>query len=124
MGMSVSRRDLLGAAAAGVAAGTLPTPATAETSHVDDRMRSDRAWERFLAGQLRLTDWKSGPAFAETEAIRTTRYHTRAGARDVKVAIFHQVVALDPTRELRSITLPAATAPRPHLFAISLERPT
>jgi hypothetical protein len=73
---------------------------------------------------LRLTDWKAGPAYNETEAIRTPQYHSRTGAKDVKVAIFHQVVELDPAKELTSITLPALTAPRPHLFAISAEKPT
>lgn len=73
---------------------------------------------------LRLTDWKSSPAFGETEAVRTTQFHSRAGAKDVRVAIFHQAVDVDPAKELRSITLPTLTRPRPHLFALSLEKPT
>jgi alpha-L-fucosidase 2 len=73
---------------------------------------------------LQLTDWKSGPVFGETEAIRTRQFHTRTGPRDVAVAIFHQKVVLDETRELRSLTLPALTGPRPHLFALSLEKPS
>ena len=72
---------------------------------------------------LRLTDWKAGPAYHETEAIRAPQYHSRGGAKDVKVAIFHQVVVVDPAKELSSITLPTLTGPRPHLFAISAERP-
>jgi alpha-L-fucosidase 2 len=72
---------------------------------------------------LRLTDWKAGPAFDETEAIRAPQYHSRTGAKDVKVAIFHQTVELDQARELVSITLPTMTAPRPHLFALTLEKP-
>jgi hypothetical protein len=66
----------------------------------------------------------AGPAYNETEAIRAPQYHSRTGAKDVKVAIFHQVVELDQAKELTSITLPALTAPRPHLFAVSVEKPT
>jgi alpha-L-fucosidase 2 len=73
---------------------------------------------------LRLTDWKTGPAYGETEAVRAPQFHSRTGAKDVKVAIFHQVEDLDPGKELTAITLPTLAAPRPHLFAITLEKPT
>jgi len=73
---------------------------------------------------LRLTDWKASPAYDETEAVRAPQFHTRTGAKDVPVAIFHQAVALDPAKALASLTLPAMTAPRAHLFAITLEKPT
>lgn len=73
---------------------------------------------------LQLTDWKNDPAYAETEAVRAPQHHTPTGAKDVQVAIFHQDVDLDPATELASVTLPTLTGPRPHLFAISLEKPT
>ena len=66
---------------------------------------------------LQLTDWKAGPAYGETEAVRAPQYHSRAGAKDVKVAIFHQVVDVDPARQLVALALPTARA---HLFAITL----
>ncbi|GAA2431326.1 hypothetical protein GCM10010191_51380 [Actinomadura vinacea] len=72
---------------------------------------------------LRLTDWKSGPAYGESEAIRAPQHHSRTGAKDVKVAIFHQKADLDPAKELKELRLPSLPRPRPHLFAVSLERP-
>ncbi|HEX6354884.1 glycosyl hydrolase family 95 catalytic domain-containing protein [Actinophytocola sp.] len=73
---------------------------------------------------LQLTDWKAGPAFGETEAVRTPQFHSRTGAKDVKVAIFHQVVDVDPARQLVALTLPTMTTPRAHVFALTLEKPT
>jgi alpha-L-fucosidase 2 len=75
------------------------------------------------ATTLRLTGWLADPAYHETVAIRTRQIHTRAGALDVRAGIFHQVLAVDPARELTAITLAAATDARPHIFALSLERP-
>lgn len=73
---------------------------------------------------LQLTDWKTSPAFGETEAIRAPQFHSRTGAKDVPVAIFHQVVDLDPARQLTGLTLPAMSTPRAHVFAITVEKPT
>jgi len=73
---------------------------------------------------LQLTDWKAGPAYGETEAVRAPQFHSRTGAKDVKVAIFHQVVDVDPARQLVALTLPATATPRAHLFALTLEKPT
>ncbi|GAA4540933.1 glycosyl hydrolase family 95 catalytic domain-containing protein [Amycolatopsis samaneae] len=72
---------------------------------------------------LRLTDWRSAASFGETEAVVTTQMHTRAGIQATRLAIFHQRVPLDAAREVVSVTLPAATGPRPHLFALTLEKP-
>jgi alpha-L-fucosidase 2 len=73
---------------------------------------------------LQLTDWKTNPAYGETEAVRAPQFHSRTGAKDVRVAIFRQAVALDPAKELATLTLPTMSAPRAHLFAITLEKPT
>ncbi|MGP3982456.1 glycosyl hydrolase family 95 catalytic domain-containing protein [Streptomyces sp. KR80] len=72
---------------------------------------------------VRLTGWLSGPAYGETEAVRTSQIHTRSGPLGTKAAIFHQVVALDAAKELVSFTLgaPSGTA-RAHVFALSLEK--
>jgi alpha-L-fucosidase 2 len=72
---------------------------------------------------LRITDWRAAPAFGETQAIRTSQMHTRSGPSDVRLSIFHQKIALDPDRELTTLTLPAAATPRPHVFAVTLEKP-
>jgi len=72
---------------------------------------------------FRLTDWKSNPSHGETVAIRTSQLHTRTGAKDVPVTIFHQKADLDPAKELKELRLPALAKPRPHLFALSLEKP-
>jgi alpha-L-fucosidase 2 len=71
---------------------------------------------------LQLTAWLADPSYGETVAVRTTQVHTRTGALGVQAALFHQIVPVDPTRELRSVTLPQPTGPRPHLFALTLER--
>ncbi|RSM78985.1 Tat pathway signal sequence domain protein [Kibdelosporangium aridum] len=72
---------------------------------------------------LQITDWRASPAFGETEALRTRQMHTRTGPAETRLSIFHQKVPLDPARELLSITLPAAAKPRPHIFAITLQKP-
>ncbi|HKS48942.1 MAG TPA: hypothetical protein VJT49_28310 [Amycolatopsis sp.] len=72
---------------------------------------------------LRLTGWRSGAAFGETEAIRTGQMHSRTDPVNVQLAIFHQLVPLDPARELASITLPNLIKPRPHLFTATPEKP-
>jgi len=72
---------------------------------------------------VRLTAWTSGAAYGETEAIRTRAIHTRTGPQPLQAVIFHQNADLDPSRELASLTLPAAVTPRPHLFAVTLEKP-
>jgi alpha-L-fucosidase 2 len=94
-----------------------------DTGNTDTTMTATYADGSTAPLPLQLTDWKAGPAYNETEAIRAPQYHSRTGAKDVKVAIFHQVVELDPTKELTSITLPVQTGPRPHLFAITAEKP-
>ncbi|EFG10135.1 glycosyl hydrolase family 95 catalytic domain-containing protein [Streptomyces clavuligerus] len=74
---------------------------------------------------VRLTGWLSGPAYGETEAVRTSQIHTRGGPVGTKSAIFHQRVPVDPGRRLVSVTLgrPSGTA-RAHVFALSLEAAT
>jgi alpha-L-fucosidase 2 len=72
---------------------------------------------------LQITDWRTSPAFGETEALRTSQMHARTGPQPVRLSIFHQKLPLDPARQLVSITLPGAATPRPHLFAITLEKP-
>jgi len=72
---------------------------------------------------IQLTAWLSGPAYGETEAVRTSQIHARSGPVGTKAAIFHQTVALDPAKELSSITLtaPASGTARAHVFALTLE---
>jgi hypothetical protein len=72
---------------------------------------------------LRITDWRTPPAFGETEAVRTNQMHTRTGPAAVRLSIFHQKLALDPGKDLVSVVLPAASGPRPHIFAVTLEKP-
>jgi alpha-L-fucosidase 2 len=98
-----ARLHLLGASAGG---------------NTDTTMTATYADGSTAAVPLRLTDWKAGPAYGETEAIRAPQYHSRTGAKDVKVAIFHQVADVDPARQLVALTLPTARA---HLFAITIE---
>ncbi|WP_323451780.1 glycosyl hydrolase family 95 catalytic domain-containing protein [Streptomyces yaizuensis] len=73
---------------------------------------------------VRLTGWLSGPAYGETEAVRTGQIHTRAGPLGTKAAIFHQRVPVDPAKRLVSVVLgrPSGAA-RAHVFALSLEAP-
>ncbi|WP_037315755.1 glycosyl hydrolase family 95 catalytic domain-containing protein [Amycolatopsis orientalis] len=71
---------------------------------------------------LRLTGWRAAAAFGESEAVTTNQLHSRAGVQSVKLAIFHQRVPLDPAREVVSVTLPSAATPRPHVFAVTLEK--
>jgi alpha-L-fucosidase 2 len=72
---------------------------------------------------LRVTDWRTPPQFGETEAVITNQMHARTGTSAVRLSIFHVRIPLDPARELTAITLPNATKPRPHLFAVTLEKP-
>ncbi|MEV4314430.1 Tat pathway signal sequence domain protein [Actinocrispum sp. NPDC049592] len=72
---------------------------------------------------LQITDWRTSPAFGETEAVRTSQMHTRTGPVNVRLSVFHQKITLDPSRELTSLTLPVAPGPRPHIFAVTLEKP-
>ncbi|MGC7095771.1 glycosyl hydrolase family 95 catalytic domain-containing protein [Amycolatopsis lurida] len=71
---------------------------------------------------LKLTDWRASAAFGESEAITASQLHAKDGPKPVKLAIFHQTIELDPARSPKSLTLPAAAKPRPHLFAITLEK--
>lgn len=71
---------------------------------------------------LRLTAWRSAAAFGESEAVTTNLIHAKTGIQNVKLAIFHQKIPLDPAREVASVVLPAAATPRPHLFAVALEK--
>jgi hypothetical protein len=140
MSHELSRRQVLIGAVGSASAMALPVR-NEGLPFVDDRMRTDRQWARFLAEQdlvwarmprtwydgpaavaLKLTGWLADPSYGETVALRTTEIHTRTGALGVQAAVFHQTLPLDATRELRSITLPQPTASRPHIFALSLER--
>ncbi|MEV8410905.1 hypothetical protein AB0R12_35595 [Streptomyces niveus] len=51
----------------------------------------------------------------------TTQRIGTAGPQSFPVRIFHQVVDLDPARELVSLKLPNQSYPLMHLFAMSLE---
>jgi hypothetical protein len=76
------------------------------------------------AQTLRLTGWLSDPAYGEKVAVRTRQVHTRTGAVDVQAGVFHQVLALDPARDAVSVSFAAPTGARPHIFALTLERPS
>nr|CTQ96400.1 FIG01129619: hypothetical protein [Kibdelosporangium sp. MJ126-NF4] len=73
---------------------------------------------------LQVTDWRAAPAYGETEALRTSQMHTRTGPQPVRLSIFHQKIPLEEARHLVSIALPAAATPRPHIFAVTLQKPT
>jgi hypothetical protein len=77
-----------------------------------------------VTASLQLTAWTSGAAYGESEAIRTRQVHTRTGPQPLQAAVFHQVIEVDPARELASITMPAAATPRLHVFALTVEKPT
>jgi hypothetical protein len=72
---------------------------------------------------IELSNWVGAPFYNEAEILRTRRRHgpppTNGDAANA--AIFHQVAALDPAKELRSITLPNQS--RLHFFALTLEKP-
>ena len=68
---------------------------------------------------LRLTDWAGGAAFGNTKAIAMD-YRIKAGQGQdgPPVAIFRTELALDPSKTVRSITLPAD--PRLEVYALTL----
>lgn len=70
-----------------------------------------------------LPDWGGQPGAGASEVIRCTHRHGRTGANSLRVGLFEVQAALDPARELRSLTLPALTRPQLHLFALSVEAP-
>jgi hypothetical protein len=116
-----------------VAAGqSVPVPAgkyrrlhllgAADTADVDTTGTATYADGTTATIRIALTSWKTGPNFGESEAVSTRETHTPSGPKPVKLAIFHQVVDLDPARELTSLTLPKTTGARQHLFGITLEK--
>ncbi|MFI7698561.1 glycosyl hydrolase family 95 catalytic domain-containing protein [Nonomuraea sp. NPDC049480] len=68
-----------------------------------------------------LPDWGGQPGAGTTEVLRCTHRHGQNGANTLRVGLFETQAALDPAKELRSLTLPALTRPQLHLFALSLE---
>ncbi|MEV4993684.1 hypothetical protein [Streptomyces niveus] len=68
-----------------------------------------------------LTDWGRTPAYGEAVAVLTTQRIGTAGPQNFPVRVFHQVVDLDPSRELISLKLPNQNYPLMRLFAMSLE---
>ncbi|MBF8187516.1 twin-arginine translocation signal domain-containing protein [Nonomuraea sp. K274] len=71
-----------------------------------------------------MPNWTGQPPAGGIEALRCTHRHGRAGASTSKVALFAVPVTVDPSKELRSVTLPTLTRPQLHLFALSVEGPT
>ncbi|MFF2848515.1 glycoside hydrolase family 95-like protein [Streptomyces sp. NPDC058001] len=71
--------------------------------------------------KISLTDWGRQPAYGEAVAVLTTQRIGTAGPQNFPVRIFHQVVDLDPARELVSLKLPNQNYPLMHFFAMSLE---
>jgi len=74
--------------------------------------------------RVQLSEWVREAGFGEIELLRTTHRNNPAGRNSANAAIFHQVVALDPAKELQAIKLPALTTQQAHIFALSLEKPT
>jgi alpha-L-fucosidase 2 len=74
------------------------------------------------AQTMRLSAWLSDPSNGEKVAVRTRQIHTRTGAVDVQAALFHHAFALDPARDVASVSFAAPTGARPHIFALTLER--
>jgi hypothetical protein len=70
-----------------------------------------------------VANWTGQAPTGGTEVFRCTHRHGRSGPSTSKVAVFAVPAVLDPTRELRSLTLPTHTRPQLHLFALSMERP-
>ncbi|MFI6292583.1 glycosyl hydrolase family 95 catalytic domain-containing protein [Nonomuraea sp. NPDC050790] len=68
-----------------------------------------------------LPNWTGQPPAGGHEVKRCTHRHGTAGPSTSKVALFTAPCALDPARELRSLTLPTLTRPQAHVFALSLE---
>ncbi|MDP4502253.1 glycosyl hydrolase family 95 catalytic domain-containing protein [Nonomuraea turcica] len=104
-----ARAWLLGSATFGDASGTL-TATYADGS----------------TGQVPFTvpNWTGQPPAGGFEAVRCTHRHGQAGASTSKVALFAVPVTVDPSKELRSLTLPVLARPQLHLFALSLEGPS
>ncbi|MEV4113538.1 Tat pathway signal sequence domain protein [Nonomuraea sp. NPDC049695] len=70
-----------------------------------------------------MPDWGGAAGAGATEVLRCTHRHGRTGPNSLQVGLFEVQAALDPAKELRSLTLPALTRPQLHLFALSLEGP-
>lgn len=103
-----ARAWLLGASAFGDATGTIiATYADGSTAEVP----------------FAMANWTGQPPAGGLEVKRCTHRHGLAGPSTSKVALFAVPSALDATRALRSLTLPALTRPQLHLFALSLEGP-
>ncbi|GLZ33629.1 hypothetical protein Lesp02_58170 [Lentzea sp. NBRC 105346] len=96
--------------------------AAADTGNVDADGLVSYVDGSTTAVRFRVTGWRSGPQFGETEPVATTLMHTPSGPQQVKVAVFHQVVGIDSTKELASVQLPKTTGPRLHIFGITLEK--
>ncbi|MDP4508292.1 hypothetical protein [Nonomuraea turcica] len=70
--------------------------------------------------------WAAGPGqpgAGTTEVLRCTHRHGQNGTNALRVGLFESQAALDPAKQLRSLTLPLLTRPQLHLFALSLEAP-
>jgi hypothetical protein len=70
-----------------------------------------------------MPDWGGAAGAGASEVLRCTHRHGRAGANGLQVGLFEVQAALDPAKELRSLTLPTLTRPQLHLFGLSLESP-
>jgi alpha-L-fucosidase 2 len=114
-----------------VVGATIPLPAgkyvtlhllgAADTGNADTTLKVSYV-DGSVEVPLRLTGWRAPAAFGESEAITTNQPHLRAGVQPVKLTIFHQRIPLDPAGEVASVTLPSAVTPRPHVFAVTLEK--
>jgi alpha-L-fucosidase 2 len=100
-----ARLHVLGAGDAGTASGTV-------TVHY--------AGGGPAALPVTLPDW----LIADSAPVRTAQIHTRTGALDVPAAVHHRVLTLDPGRDAVAVTLASAPGSRPHIFALTLERPS
>ncbi|MER6948574.1 glycoside hydrolase family 95-like protein [Nonomuraea sp. NPDC000554] len=72
--------------------------------------------------QVTIPNWTGQAPAGGVEALRCTHRHGQAGPSTSKVALFAVPVAVDRTKELRSLTLPALSRPQLHLFAVSAEK--
>jgi hypothetical protein len=100
-----ARLHVLGAGDAGAASGTV-------TVHY--------AGGGSAALPVTLPDWLA----ADSAPVRTAQIHTRTGPLDQPAGAFHQVLALDAGRDVEAVTLAADAGSRPHVFALTLERPS
>ena len=73
------------------------------------------------AQTVRVTDWGRESENDDVPLVITTHRHHTSGDHSLVVRVYHQHVAIDPTRQLTAIKLGSSS--NGHLFGLSLEHP-